>query len=923
MPVKQFFLSCVSAEFKSYRETLRHDLDRPDVTVKIQEDFAAFGSETLCKLDAYIQHCEAVVHLVGDMTGAFAGRGAVEALLRTHPDLPERLPPVREFLALPEAVLPYTQWEAWLTLYHGKALLIACPTAQAPRDEGAVDELAQRALQRAHLERLAMMHRHPEIRFANADRLAVEVLRSPAGPGVSRATQRIHELPQRNPNFSGREDWLEQVRSTLGGDKPVVVAQAIVGLGGIGKTQLALEYAHRQSQTYNLIWWVRAESVALRDEDLLTLHRRMGLPAREGESTPERLATLRRALEATSRWLLVFDNVEQSDILQDIVPRVGGGHVLITSRLRDWQALAREVQLPVWSPAEALQYLAQRTGLHADATLQAIAEDLGYLPLALEQAAAYMVQAGVSAARYSSLLRRARLEPLDVQGASAIATIWDVSIRAVRARSPGALALLEFLSFMPPDDISRSALLGRGNIPMPTRLVGVLRDELSLNNAVSVLRGFSLIDAAQDRLQIHRLVQLVVSHRLSARDYRAYAETARRFQPGWVLETTPGLRKPLRWRQQTTTVRFMAVAIAATVAVAGIGLVQRWRPAKPAEALPQEAEALPQEAAAKGPATASSTKDAGSKPEAVPQEDELSYTDSIAVLAESRLIGTRAAVQLKKLLAGVSLKATMNWAQCANSVKVSGGEAIYQNPGQFKKCVPFESQASMNLLANFVKRNPTFKTYQFTSIAIQRDAYSPGYRGARKDDIVAALGAAIAVLQGRASPDPFSLKDPGEALRLLVSLVANLHRPLSVGTIYLDNEGQFVDPDADVFDPSSETAGANRLRLNLDAAQSERNLHALWNGGRVRTSSISTLSHAWRFVPRTVGPIEEWPTLWASETLLVARSAFEGLTVGPREGGYWPVALQAGYLDRMEDIKQQQIARAGRRLAQLLEALWP
>ena len=72
MPAKQFFLSCVSAEFKSYREKLRHDLARPDVTVKVQGDFAAFGTETLCKLDAYIQHCDCVVHIVGDMTGATA-----------------------------------------------------------------------------------------------------------------------------------------------------------------------------------------------------------------------------------------------------------------------------------------------------------------------------------------------------------------------------------------------------------------------------------------------------------------------------------------------------------------------------------------------------------------------------------------------------------------------------------------------------------------------------------------------------------------------------------------------------------------------------------------------------------------------------------------------------------------------------------
>jgi NB-ARC domain len=547
MPTKLLFLSCVSDEFKSYRETLRRDLDRPDVTVKVQEDFVAFGIETLSKLDAYIRQCEAVIHIVGDMTGATAAQSAVNVLLRTHPDIADRMPPLKALLADPFAGLSYTQWEAWLALYHDKPLLIACPMPNAPRDPDFVSQPAQRAAQRAHLARLAAVHRHPEITFENADRLAVDVLRSPLGGSTVVARARLCELPLRNPNFSGREEWLDTVCHTLGHDKPVVVAQAIVGLGGIGKTQLALEFAHRHADDYEIVWWIRAESVALRNEDLLALHKRMGLPDREGDTILDRLSTLRRALEATSHWLLVFDNVEETQILQDILPRLGGGHLLITSRLREWHAVALEVPLPVWSSVESRRYLAQRTGLPDDPDLQGIADFLGFLPLALEQAAAYMVQAGVGAAKYFSLLQRAGLEPLDVQGASAIATIWDVSIRAVRTRSQEALALLQLLAFMPPDNVSGAGLVGRSGISMPARLAGVLRDETTLNNAVSVLRSYSLVEASQDRIHIHRLVQLVVSHRLSAKDYRAYAEIARRLQPGWTLERLPPRSEQPRW----------------------------------------------------------------------------------------------------------------------------------------------------------------------------------------------------------------------------------------------------------------------------------------------------------------------------------------------------------------------------------------
>ena len=114
------FLSTVSAEFASYRDALRRDLDRPNVTVKVQEDFIATGTETLDKLDDYIRQCDAVIHLVGDMTGAWAQAPSLALIKDRYQDLAERLPPLRPFLEPGAPALSYTQWEAWLALYHGK-----------------------------------------------------------------------------------------------------------------------------------------------------------------------------------------------------------------------------------------------------------------------------------------------------------------------------------------------------------------------------------------------------------------------------------------------------------------------------------------------------------------------------------------------------------------------------------------------------------------------------------------------------------------------------------------------------------------------------------------------------------------------------------------------------------------------------------
>src|SRR5215208_1042492 len=123
MPVR-IFISAVSDEFGTYREQLRHDLTRHNVEVKVQEDFKDRGTDTLDKLDEYITNCDAVVHFVGEMDGAPAPAQSTRFMLARYPDLPDRLPPLRQALA-GRVAISYTQWEAWLALYHRKLLVIA------------------------------------------------------------------------------------------------------------------------------------------------------------------------------------------------------------------------------------------------------------------------------------------------------------------------------------------------------------------------------------------------------------------------------------------------------------------------------------------------------------------------------------------------------------------------------------------------------------------------------------------------------------------------------------------------------------------------------------------------------------------------------------------------------------------------------
>ena len=174
MSVK-IFLSTVSDEFRDYRDQLRSDLTRHNVEVKVQEDFKDYGVVTLDKLDVYIRSCDAVVHLVGNMTGSDAQPASTTSIITKYPDIADKLPPLREALDK-GLVISYTQWEAWLALYHGKVLLIAKAENGAPRGPNYSPTVTSRAAQETHLQRLRAVERYPGFTFTSPDNLAKQIV---------------------------------------------------------------------------------------------------------------------------------------------------------------------------------------------------------------------------------------------------------------------------------------------------------------------------------------------------------------------------------------------------------------------------------------------------------------------------------------------------------------------------------------------------------------------------------------------------------------------------------------------------------------------------------------------------------------------------------------------------------------------------
>jgi tetratricopeptide (TPR) repeat protein len=345
---------------------------------------------------------------------------------------------------------------------------------------------------------------------------------------------KITNLPSRNLNFSGRDEQLLELHDNLHKELTAVVlpTAAVHGLGGVGKTQLVLEYAHRFASDYDVAWWVSAEQPTSAVAALAALARRLGIPAAADQD--EMVAGLFDLLRDRARWLLVYDNAESPAQLGGLLPSGGRGHVLVTSRWSAWRAQASSLELDVLVRAESIEFLRRRTGARDDKGLAALAELVGDLPLALEEAAAYLEETGESLDDYLELIRRRSRELFgldDPAGGSdgdsdrrRVATVWSVSLDRVHTEAPAAEALLSLCAFLAAE-VPRSLPAQHSQV-LPEDLAAVACDRLTYNRALAAIGRYSLATVSPTVVGLHRLVQAVIQARFGEAGERAWAEAA-------------------------------------------------------------------------------------------------------------------------------------------------------------------------------------------------------------------------------------------------------------------------------------------------------------------------------------------------------------------------------------------------------------
>jgi hypothetical protein len=327
----------------------------------------------------------------------------------------------------------------------------------------------------------------------------------------------IWNVPPRNPMFTGRDSLLIAIREQLAGDERAAVL-ALHGMGGVGKTQLALEYAHRFASSYDLVWWIEAEQPELISQQFADLAVQLGCT----DMTPEliRPAVLRE-LRARGQWLLIFDNAEDPDQLRKWLP--GAGKVLITSQEHEWAEIAVPVPVRMLARSESVAILRQRVPQLAEADADQVAYRLGDLPLAVAQAAGYLAGPGATADDYLRLLDT-RAAQILAQGRPqsyprSLAAASRLAFDRLATENPAAAQLLHICAFLAPEPIP-GEWFSDALSELPEPLASQAGDPMAWLALLTLVTRRSLARPDKDGLVMHRLTQSVLRDGLAA-DERA------------------------------------------------------------------------------------------------------------------------------------------------------------------------------------------------------------------------------------------------------------------------------------------------------------------------------------------------------------------------------------------------------------------
>lgn len=336
---------------------------------------------------------------------------------------------------------------------------------------------------------------------------------------------------RRNPFFTGRKEILHHLHTVFSNHHTSYVTLALSGLGGVGKTQIAIEYAYDYRDSYHAIFWLNASTRDTLSTDLTALVPSLALVQQEQEEVM--VQAVKHWLSTHTDWLLILDNVDSLEMIADFLPLQSAGNVLLTTRIQILGTLAQGIEVENMTLDEGITFLLRRAKLFESSTLleqhtqenhlhaATIVSELGGLPLALDQAGAYIEETQCGCSQYLKrydtyqkelLLRRGNF-PLNHP--DPVATTWQLSFRQIEEKWPASTELLYLCAFLDPDSIPEELLI-TGAPKLGPILSKVIGDPLKLDSALEPLYLYSLIRRSPEThsLTMHRLVQAVLRQNL-------------------------------------------------------------------------------------------------------------------------------------------------------------------------------------------------------------------------------------------------------------------------------------------------------------------------------------------------------------------------------------------------------------------------
>ncbi|MGC0329550.1 tetratricopeptide (TPR) repeat protein [Streptomyces sp. SAI-170] len=362
------------------------------------------------------------------------------------------------------------------------------------------------------------------------------------------------EIPRRNPRFTGRDDLLNELHQRLADAERGAAACALVGMSGIGKTQLGAEYAHRFSTDYDLVWWVNSDDRNIQRDRLGELAVELGLSI--GNEPGERIRAVRNALrrgEPYANWLVIFDGWDDVEGAAALLPQ-GPGHVLITSRNRGWSEHTDVLDIPAFVRPESTGYLMRRAPHITAAEADEVAAEFGDVPLPLVQAASWLGESGMEVSEYLRMVRERKLSTVDEPAATgdgypqSSLTSWSILLNRLRRAQPQAIDILSLCTSFAPGRIPLGLIRAYPRAELPEELRWMTTDLPAWTRALDTLVNYSVLTREtrgplaaemgphQESVHMHRLVHDIVS-KLTSDDNR---DLHRRAVRTLLAEADPG-----------------------------------------------------------------------------------------------------------------------------------------------------------------------------------------------------------------------------------------------------------------------------------------------------------------------------------------------------------------------------------------------